>query len=45
MVLDEMGRDFHRRKALTTAAVSNSRRYDITTTGRQLRELTLRIAS
>ncbi|MDX3235396.1 glycosyltransferase [Streptomyces sp. ME03-5709C] len=45
VALDEMGRDFHRRKTLTRAAVSNARRYDITTTGRQLRELTLRVAS
>ncbi|MDX2815757.1 glycosyltransferase family 4 protein [Streptomyces sp. PA03-5A] len=43
--LDELGRDFHRRKALTSAAVSNSRRFDITTTGRQLRELTFLAAS
>ncbi|MGW0916998.1 glycosyltransferase family 4 protein [Streptomyces sp. NPDC002784] len=41
MALDEMGRDFHRRKALIKAALANARRYDITTTGRRLRELTL----
>ncbi|GHF33352.1 hypothetical protein GCM10010218_13060 [Streptomyces mashuensis] len=43
VALDEMGRDFHRRKALTKAALNNARRYDIASTGRQLRELTLRI--
>ncbi|MFB6677764.1 glycosyltransferase family 4 protein [Streptomyces sp. NPDC056390] len=43
VALDELGRDFHRRKALTKAALNNARRYDITTTGRQLRELTLRV--
>ncbi|MFE2283742.1 glycosyltransferase [Streptomyces sp. NPDC059443] len=43
MALDEMGRDLHRRKALTSAALNNARRYDITTTSRQLRELTLRV--
>ncbi|MFE5970298.1 glycosyltransferase family 4 protein [Streptomyces sp. NPDC056463] len=43
--LDEMGRDHHRRTALTTAALNNARRYDITTTGRRLRELTLRVTS
>ncbi|MFF4712231.1 glycosyltransferase family 4 protein [Streptomyces eurythermus] len=45
MVLDEMGRDFRRRKALTEAALHNARRYDITATGRQLCELTLRVTS
>ncbi|MFJ4968961.1 glycosyltransferase [Streptomyces sp. NPDC088755] len=45
MALDEMGRNFHRRRALTEAALHNARRYDITTTGRQLRELTLRVIS
>ncbi|WP_330324534.1 glycosyltransferase family 4 protein [Streptomyces pseudovenezuelae] len=45
VALDEMGRDFHRRKALKKAALDNARRYDITTTGRQLRELTLRVTS
>ncbi|MEW2302139.1 glycosyltransferase family 4 protein [Streptomyces sp. NPDC006655] len=45
VALDEMGRDFHRRKALAKAALHNARRYDITTTGRLLRELTLRVAS
>ncbi|WP_406395181.1 glycosyltransferase [Streptomyces sp. NBC_00882] len=43
VVLDEMGRNFHRRKDLTKAALDNARRYDITTTSRQLRELTLRL--
>ncbi|MBJ7004921.1 glycosyltransferase family 4 protein [Streptomyces sp. CRPSP2-6A1] len=41
VVLDEMGRDFHRRQALIKAALNNARGYDITTTGRRLRELTL----
>jgi glycosyltransferase involved in cell wall biosynthesis len=45
VALDEMGLDFHRRKALTKAALNNARRYDITTTGRRLRELTLRVTS
>ncbi|WP_435243972.1 glycosyltransferase family 4 protein [Streptomyces cucumeris] len=45
MALDEMSRDFHRRKALKKAALDNARRYDITTTVRQLRELTLRVTS
>ncbi|WP_367437666.1 glycosyltransferase family 4 protein [Streptomyces celluloflavus] len=45
VALDEMGRDFHRRKALTKAALNNARRYDITATGRRLRELTLRVTS
>ncbi|WP_030388006.1 glycosyltransferase family 4 protein [Streptomyces sp. NRRL S-241] len=40
--LDEMGQDFHQRKDLTKAAFRNARRYDITTTSRRLRELTLR---
>ncbi|MGW6941791.1 glycosyltransferase family 4 protein [Streptomyces xanthophaeus] len=43
--LDEMGQDFHQRKALTKAGFNNARRYDITTTGRQLHELTLRVTS
>nr|WSW48684.1 glycosyltransferase [Streptomyces sp. NBC_01001] len=43
--LDEMSRDHHHRKALTKAALNNARRYDITTTGRRLRELTLRVTS
>ncbi|MFE3644848.1 glycosyltransferase family 4 protein [Streptomyces sp. NPDC059169] len=43
--LDEMGRDSHQRRALNKAALDNARRYDITTTGRQLRELTLRVTS
>ncbi|MEV6512912.1 glycosyltransferase family 4 protein [Streptomyces sp. NPDC051642] len=45
VVLDEMGRDFHRRIALSKAALDNARRYDIATTGRQLRDLTLRVTS
>jgi len=45
LVLDEMGRDFHLRKALNKAALNNARRYDITTTGRRLRDLTLRVTS
>ncbi|MER5904930.1 glycosyltransferase [Streptomyces mirabilis] len=45
VALDELGRDFHRRKALTEASLNNARRYDITTTSRQLRELTLRVTS
>ncbi|MFF7975776.1 glycosyltransferase [Streptomyces sp. NPDC007905] len=45
VTLDEIGRDFHRRKALIKAALHNARRYDITVTGRQLRELTLRVTS
>ncbi|WP_128817974.1 glycosyltransferase family 4 protein [Streptomyces sp. S063] len=43
--LDEMGRDVNRRKSLTKAALYNAHRYDISTTGRQLRELTLRVTS
>ncbi|RDG38169.1 glycosyltransferase family 4 protein [Streptomyces corynorhini] len=45
VALDTMGRDFHQRKTLTKAALDNARRYDITATGRQLRELTLRVDS
>ncbi|MFE5296982.1 glycosyltransferase family 4 protein [Streptomyces sp. NPDC056632] len=45
VALDEMGSDFRWRAAMTTAAIRNARRYDINTTGRQLRELTLRVAS
>ncbi|MFB7176888.1 glycosyltransferase family 4 protein [Streptomyces sp. NPDC056257] len=45
VALDEMGRDVHRRKVLAKAALDNARRYDITTTSRQLRELTLRVTS
>ncbi|MEU3051114.1 methyltransferase, FxLD system [Streptomyces sp. NPDC006984] len=45
VALDEMGRDFRWRKALTKAALHNARRYDIAATGRQLRELTLRVTS
>ncbi|MFG3199836.1 glycosyltransferase family 4 protein [Streptomyces sp. NPDC048208] len=45
MALDEMGRDFHRSKTLTKAALNNARRYDIITTGCQLRELTLHVTS
>jgi glycosyltransferase involved in cell wall biosynthesis len=43
--LEEMGRDFHLRKALTKASLTNARRYDITTTSRQLYELTLGLVS
>ncbi|PZT68307.1 glycosyltransferase [Streptomyces sp. SW4] len=43
--LDEMGRNCHRSRALTMAALNNARRYNITTTGRRLRELTLRVIS
>ncbi|MGW2681386.1 glycosyltransferase family 4 protein [Streptomyces sp. NPDC001436] len=42
--LDEMGRGVHWRTALAEKAVENARRYDIASTGRQLRELTLRVA-
>ncbi|WP_405970456.1 glycosyltransferase family 4 protein [Streptomyces sp. NBC_00988] len=45
VVLDEMGRDFHRRMALSKTALDNARRYDIATTGRQLCELTFRVTS
>ncbi|TWV34898.1 glycosyltransferase family 4 protein [Streptomyces misionensis] len=45
VALDGMGRDLHRRKALAKAALRNARRYDITTTGRQLYELTLQVTS
>ncbi|MEU6258635.1 glycosyltransferase family 4 protein [Streptomyces sp. NPDC047043] len=45
VVLDEMGRNFHRRKAFTKTALANARRYNITATGRQLRELTLRVTA
>lgn len=44
VALDDMGRDFHRRAVLTSAALNNARRYDITSTSRRLRELTLRVA-
>jgi glycosyltransferase involved in cell wall biosynthesis len=44
VALDGMGRDVHRRTTLAKAALRNARRYDITTTGRRLRELTLRVA-
>jgi glycosyltransferase involved in cell wall biosynthesis len=43
VALEEMGRDFRRRRALRRAALDNARRYDITITGRRLRELTLRV--
>lgn len=45
VALDELGQNFDRRKALTTASLINARRYDITTTGRLLHELTLRVTS
>ncbi|MEV0254759.1 glycosyltransferase family 4 protein [Streptomyces sp. NPDC050732] len=41
VALDELGRDVHRRRTLSEAALTNARRYDISTTGRRLRELTL----
>ncbi|QMU74761.1 glycosyltransferase family 4 protein [Streptacidiphilus sp. PB12-B1b] len=40
--LDDLGRDVHRHDTLAKAAFDNARRYDIATTGRRLRELTLR---
>ncbi|MEW1799234.1 glycosyltransferase family 4 protein [Streptomyces virginiae] len=43
--LDEMSRNHHHRKALIEAALNNARRYDLTATGRRLRELTLRVTS
>ncbi|MET8983436.1 glycosyltransferase family 4 protein [Streptomyces sp. NPDC004539] len=45
IALDEIGRDFQRRDTLIKAALDNARRYDVTDTGRRLRELTLRITS
>ncbi|MEU2834842.1 glycosyltransferase family 4 protein [Streptomyces lavendulae] len=42
--LDEMGQGFHRHTALAKKALDNARRYDIAITGRQLRELTFRVA-
>ncbi|MEV6804626.1 glycosyltransferase family 4 protein [Streptomyces sp. NPDC051132] len=42
-VLNDMGRDVRLRTALTQAALRNACRYDITTTGRRLRDLTLRV--
>ncbi|MEU3734542.1 glycosyltransferase family 4 protein [Streptomyces sp. NPDC033538] len=45
VALDEMGRDFHQRAAASKAAVQNARRYDITTTGRLIHELTLRVTN
>ncbi|MEV6326150.1 glycosyltransferase family 4 protein [Streptomyces sp. NPDC051909] len=44
-VLDEMGRDIQWRTALSAAALDNARRYDITTAGRRMCELTLRVTS
>ncbi|MFJ4938996.1 glycosyltransferase family 4 protein [Streptomyces pseudovenezuelae] len=43
MALDDMGRDCNLRKVLKNVAVANACRYDITTTSRLLRELTLRV--
>lgn len=43
--LDEMGRDVSWRRDLTKAALGNASRYDITTTCRRLRQLTLRVMS
>ncbi|WP_432101079.1 glycosyltransferase family 4 protein [Streptomyces sp. WAC 04229] len=45
VALNETGRDFHRRKALIKTALHNAHRYDITATGRQLRDVTLRLTS
>ncbi|MGW3341338.1 glycosyltransferase family 4 protein [Streptomyces sp. NPDC001009] len=45
VALDELGQNSHRREALSTASLMNGRRYNITTTGRLLRELTLRVTS
>ncbi|MGW5002494.1 glycosyltransferase family 4 protein [Streptomyces hydrogenans] len=45
VALDEIGRDVHQHEALTAAALDNARRYNITTTARRLRELTLRVTS
>ncbi|MER6190295.1 glycosyltransferase family 4 protein [Streptomyces cyaneofuscatus] len=42
VALDELARDPHHRNALACASVRNAHRYDIKTTGRRLRELTLR---
>lgn len=42
--LDELGWDCRQRTALAKQALHNARRYDIATTSRQLRELTLRVA-
>ncbi|MGI5484959.1 glycosyltransferase family 4 protein [Streptomyces lavendofoliae] len=41
VAVDKMGRNCHGRNALTKAALRNAHRYDITTTSRQVRELTL----
>lgn len=45
VALDKMGWNFQWRRALGMAALNNARRYDINTTGRRLRELTLRVTS
>ncbi|MFH9677733.1 glycosyltransferase family 4 protein [Streptomyces sp. NPDC017405] len=42
VALDEMSRNVHRRQTLAQAGLRNAHRYDITTTSRRLRELTLR---
>ncbi|MEU3317085.1 glycosyltransferase family 4 protein [Streptomyces sp. NPDC006662] len=41
--LDEMGQDRRRRTALAKQAFHNARQYEISATGRQLRELTLHV--
>ncbi len=43
VALDRMSRDPNRRDALARASVRNARRYDIASTARQLRELTVRV--
>ncbi|MGA4867143.1 glycosyltransferase [Streptomyces lavendulocolor] len=43
VVLDEMGRNFHGRRGLAKAALGNARRYDITTTSRQVLDVTLHV--
>jgi glycosyltransferase involved in cell wall biosynthesis len=42
-ILDELGQDSHRRRALAEASIDNARRYDIAVTSRRLRELTLSV--
>lgn len=45
VALDEMSRNPHQRAALSKAAIANARRYNITATARQIRDLTLRITA
>ncbi|WP_405901655.1 glycosyltransferase [Streptomyces sp. NBC_00727] len=45
VALNEMGRNSHCRRTLTKAGLNNASRYDIATTSRRLRELTLRVTS